>query len=180
MLKRLTFYFSIIVLLASCSTLKTAFTGNKQPVLATQSTVVKKETKFLDQDMQVESTKTSIQNQTTTTPVTKNEVMPTDDRAFKKNDEVELSLIQVKYAVLLSTTAEEVKNIKMFEFIDEWFGTPYRLGGTTKRGIDCSAFSQYLFASVYGFSIPRTAREQYKLTDRISRTQLKEGDLLFF
>ena len=86
----------------------------------------------------------------------------------------------MKYAVLLSTPAEEVKNTKMFEFIDDWYGTPYRLGGTTKKGVDCSAFSQFLFASVYGFSIPRTAREQYNLTSRISRTELKEGDLIFF
>ena len=87
---------------------------------------------------------------------------------------------QVKYAVLLNTPAEEVKNTKMFEFIDDWYGTPYRLGGTTKKGVDCSAFSQFLFASVYGLNIPRTAREQYNLTNRISRTELKEGDLIFF
>jgi lipoprotein Spr len=81
---------------------------------------------------------------------------------------------------LLNTQAEEVKNAKMFEFIDDWYGTPYRLGGTTKKGVDCSAFTQFLFTSVYGLSIPRTAREQYNLTSRISRTQLKEGDLIFF
>ena len=49
-----------------------------------------------------------------------------------------------------------------------------------KKGVDCSVFSQFLFAAVYGFSIPRTAREQYNLTTRISRTELKEGDLIFF
>ena len=180
MLKKITFYSSIIVLLASCSSLKTAFNGNKQSEPASQSTAVKKETKFLDQNMEVETPKSSKQNQATTTAIVKKEVPPTDDRAYKKTNDAELSLIQVKYAVLLNTTAEEVKNTKMFEFIDEWYGTPYRLGGTTKKGIDCSAFSQFLFATVYGFSIPRTAREQYKLTDRISRTQIKEGDLLFF
>ena len=182
MLKQALLYSLSVFLLASCSSLKTAFTGNKQPAPASQSTVVKKETKFLDQDMQVEPPKSSKQSQsTTTTTIVKNEIVaPTDDRAFKKNNEVELSLIQVKYAVLLNTTAEEVRNTKMFEFIDEWYGTPYRLGGTTKKGVDCSAFSQFLFSTVYGFGIPRTAREQYKLTDRISRTQLKEGDLLFF
>jgi cell wall-associated NlpC family hydrolase len=180
MLKKIIFYSLMIVLLASCSSLKTAFTGVKEPAPSSQSTAVKKETKFLDQDMQVENPKSSKQNQATTTAIVKKEVPPTDDRAYKKNNDVELSLIQVKYAVLLNTTAEEVKNTKMFEFIDEWYGTPYRLGGTTKKGVDCSAFSQFLFATVYGFSIPRTARDQYKLTDRISRTQLKEGDLLFF
>jgi lipoprotein Spr len=180
MLKKIFFYSSMIVLLASCSSLKTAFTGSRQSAPEIPATAVKKETKFLDQNMEVETPKSKKQDQSTT-KISKNEVVaPTDDRAFKNSADVELSSIQVKYAVILNTTAEEVRNTKMFEFIDDWYGTPYRLGGTTKKGVDCSAFSQFLFASVYGFSIPRTAREQYKFTDRISRTQLKEGDLLFF
>jgi lipoprotein Spr len=59
-------------------------------------------------------------------------------------------------------------------------GTRYRLGGTTKDGIDCSALMQTLFSSLYGVTLPRTAREQYKFSQRISRTELKEGDLVFF
>jgi hypothetical protein len=39
---------------------------------------------------------------------------------------------------------------------------------------------QILFSSVYGVSIPRTAHEQYKATTRVSRTELKEGDMVFF
>jgi len=180
MLKQALLYSLSVVLLASCSSLKTAFTGNKQSAPASQSSAVKKETKFLDQiDMQVETPKSTMQNKAVIA-VAKNDAKPTDDRIYKKNDDAELSVIQVKYAVLLNTPAEEVKSTKMFEFIDDWYGTPYRLGGTTKKGVDCSAFSQFLFASVYGLNIPRTAREQYKLTDRISRTQLKEGDLIFF
>jgi lipoprotein Spr len=68
----------------------------------------------------------------------------------------------------------------MFEFIDSWYGTPYKLGGTSKAGIDCSAFTQFLFSAVYCISLPRTTKEQYSLTSRISRTELKEGDLIFF
>ena len=97
------------------------------------------------------------------------------------DSQIELATpLQVKYSVLLNTPVEDVTSIKMFQFIDEWYGTRYRLGGTTKKGIDCSAFSQYLFAAVYGLNLPRTAREQYKMTNRISRTDLTEGDLLFF
>jgi lipoprotein Spr len=59
-------------------------------------------------------------------------------------------------------------------------GTRYRLGGSGKDGIDCSAFMQILFAGLYGITIPRTAREQYDFSKRISRTELKEGDLVFF
>ena len=170
----------MIVLLASCSGLKTAFTGNRESTPAGNSTAVKKETKFLNQiDMPVESSKGTKEKEEATTPV-KKETETTRNSYHRQNDGENLSALQVKYAVLLSTPAEEVKNTKMFEFIDDWYGTPYRLGGTTKKGVDCSAFSQFLFASVYGLSIPRTAKEQYSLTNRISRTELKEGDLIFF
>jgi cell wall-associated NlpC family hydrolase len=180
MLKQATLYSIMIVLLASCASLKTAFTGSKPTASANNSMAVKKETKFLDQiDMPVESSK-GVKEKEQEKSVVKKETSTTRNSTYRESDAENLSVLQVKYAVLLNTPAEEVKNTKMFEFIDNWYGTPYRLGGTTKKGVDCSAFSQFLFASVYGFSIPRTAREQYNLTSRISRTQLNEGDLIFF
>ncbi len=180
MLKQVSIYSILLVMLASCSSLKTAFTGNREIASTPNSTTVKKQTKFLDQiDVPVESSKSKKDDEAIVSAV-KKETAETRNRNYRKDEAENLSQLQVKYAVLLNTPAEEVKNKKMFEFIDDWYGTPYRLGGTTKKGVDCSAFSQFLFAAVYGFSIPRTAREQYNLTDRISRTQLKEGDLIFF
>ena len=180
MLKQVSLYAVLLVMLASCSSLKTAFTGNREVASTAPSSPVKKEAKFLDQiDVPVESSK-SKREEEAVVPVTKKEAQGTRERSYRKDDAENLSQIQVKYAVLLNTPAEEVRNTKMFEFIDDWYGTPYRLGGTTKKGVDCSAFSQFLFAAVYGFNIPRTAREQYNLTTRISRTELKEGDLIFF
>jgi len=180
MLKRLSIYCLTVVLLASCSSLKSAFTGNREPASTPNSKTVKKETKFLDQiDVPVESAKSKKEGDAVA-PAVKKEKTETRNKISRQNDAENLSQLQVRYSVLLNTPAEEVKNKKMFEFIDDWYGTPYRLGGTTKKGVDCSAFSQFLFASVYGFTIPRTAREQYDLTNRISRTELKEGDLIFF
>ena len=168
------------MLLASCASLQTAFTGNKATASSSNATSVKKQTKFLDQiDVPVESSK-GVKEKESEKLVTKKETTTTRSSTHRENDAENISALQVKFAVLLSTPAEEVKNTKMFEFIDDWYGTPYRLGGTTKKGVDCSAFSQFLFASVYGLNIPRTAREQYSLTNRISRTELKEGDLIFF
>jgi len=180
MLKQATLYSIMIVLLASCTSLKTAFTGNQETVSRNNSTSVKKESKFLDQiDVPVESSK-GIKEKEQEKTVAKKETSTTRNSTHRESNAENLSALQIRYAVLLSTPAEEVKNTKMFEFIDDWYGTPYRLGGTTKKGVDCSAFSQFLFASVYGLSIPRTAKEQYNLTSRISRTQLNEGDLIFF
>ena len=170
----------MIVLLASCTSLKSAFTGNKSTASTNNSIAVKKEAKFLDQiDVPVESSK-AVKEKEQEKTLAKKETSTTRNSTHRESNAENLSALQIRYAVLLSTPAEEVKNKKMFEFIDDWYGTPYRLGGTTKKGVDCSAFSQFLFASVYGLSIPRTAREQYNLTSRISRTQLNEGDLIFF
>lgn len=90
------------------------------------------------------------------------------------------SNLQLKYALLLDTEVEQVQNISLINNIEQWYGTRYRLGGTTKDGIDCSAFVQILFVTQWGINLPRTAREQYDATTRISRTELKEGDLVFF
>lgn len=90
------------------------------------------------------------------------------------------SAIQLKYAILLNTEVELLENEVLLEGVDEWYGTRYRMGGTTKKGVDCSAFVGAVYATVFGIALPRTAREQYRNTRRISRTELQEGDLLFF
>src|SRR5215208_6649048 len=55
--------------------------------------------------------------------------------------------LQFKYALLLDMEVEQIQNLNLFKIIDEWLGTRYKLGGTTKGGIDCSAFMQVLFTS---------------------------------
>lgn len=88
--------------------------------------------------------------------------------------------LQFKYSLLMDVEVELMKNLPLLRIIDEWYGTRYVYGGSTKRGIDCSALMQVFFASLYGMALPRTAKMQYDLSRRISRTELKEGDLLFF
>jgi lipoprotein Spr len=73
------------------------------------------------------------------------------------------------------------KNPLLYGFIQEWYGTPYRMGGTTKKAIDCSAFTRQLFSDVYGSNLDRTAALQFMMTKRIfDKDELKEGDLIFF
>ena len=88
--------------------------------------------------------------------------------------------LQLKYAILLDVEVEHVLSMNLFKIIDDWFGTRYKLGGATKDGIDCSALMQIFFTGFYCIALPRTAREQYDFSRRISRAELKEGDLVFF
>jgi len=71
----------------------------------------------------------------------------------------------------------------LYRFIDNWLYTPYLWGGTSKSGIDCSAFVQKLLEYVYQINLPRTSIEQF-YTDwielYISKQYLSEGDLIFF
>ncbi|MGH2648192.1 MAG: C40 family peptidase [Ginsengibacter sp.] len=91
-----------------------------------------------------------------------------------------LSAIQYKYAMMLDVDMESLENLSLFSFIENWLGTRYRMGGTSKKGIDCSGFTSTLLMVVYGFAVPRTAREQYKATKHINKEDLQEGDLVFF
>ncbi len=88
--------------------------------------------------------------------------------------------LQFKYSQLLDVEVETVKNANLFRVIEDWYGVKYLFGGETKRGIDCSALMQVFFTALYGITLPRTAKMQYDFSRRISRTELKEGDLLFF
>ena len=65
--------------------------------------------------------------------------------------------------------------------IQSWLGTPYRWGNGTKGvGTDCSGFTKGLYKEVFGMTLPRVSRDQYRLGRSVSRRNLLPGDLVFF
>lgn len=60
-----------------------------------------------------------------------------------------------------------------------FLSTPYRFGGNSRKGIDCSAFVQQVFREV-DVRLPRSAREQFRVGAEIERDQMQKGDLIFF
>lgn len=88
--------------------------------------------------------------------------------------------LQLKYAIALDATVESLTNINLLRIIDEWWGTNYCIGGSTRNCIDCSGFSNMLMQNVYNVSLPRTAQEQYNMSNHIDLEEMREGDLVFF
>ena len=68
----------------------------------------------------------------------------------------------------------------IYAYYQQWQGTPYRLGGTDERGLDCSAFVQNLFSEVYAQPLARTTLAQSEQGYRVLPGQLEPGDLIFF
>ena len=71
-------------------------------------------------------------------------------------------------------------SLKLYDFVYDWIGKPYRFGGESKRGIDCSAFARELYARVMDQYLPRNSRQQFKYVKPISKEELQIGDLVFF
>ncbi|GAA0559486.1 C40 family peptidase [Chitinophaga japonensis] len=88
---------------------------------------------------------------------------------------------QFKYAQLLDVAVEEVRNARLYHFIEDWWGTPYRYGGKSKQGIDCSAFVNTLMSAVFRQNLMGSSYQMYEHVKKLrSRNELREGDLVFF
>jgi lipoprotein Spr/probable lipoprotein NlpC len=64
--------------------------------------------------------------------------------------------------------------------VREWVGTPHRMGGETRRGIDCSGFVQRMYKDIFQHNIPRSTSQQVRAGQRVDKKQLRPGDLVFF
>jgi peptidoglycan endopeptidase LytE len=63
--------------------------------------------------------------------------------------------------------------------VKNFLGVPYRLGGSTLKGIDCSAFVKKIY-EIFNTTLPRTVREQFRIGKSVAEEELQEGDLVFF
>lgn len=85
-----------------------------------------------------------------------------------------------KYSQIMGVSDRDIENGRLYAFIDQWMGTPYKFGGLDKDGIDCSGLAFLLEQQVYGITIPRMTSKQITVIKRKYEEDLHEGDLVFF
>jgi cell wall-associated NlpC family hydrolase len=62
----------------------------------------------------------------------------------------------------------------------EWLGVPYREGGLSKQGIDCSGLVLQVYRTVTGMRLPHSSKQMFQMGIPVSTAQLRAGDLVFF
>lgn len=88
--------------------------------------------------------------------------------------------LKERYAALLDVSEREIKNEKLYRFVDEWMGVPYKNAGMSKSGVDCSGFTVLLQKEIFSRSVPRIAKNMADNIKRKYEEDLEEGDLVFF
>lgn len=84
------------------------------------------------------------------------------------------------FSQVMGVAVSATSNTKMYQFIYDWLGTPYRLGGNTEKGIDCSGFAYKLYDKTFNTIIGNNSRNIFSMVNPVNKTELKEGDLVFF
>ncbi|MCE9880310.1 bifunctional murein DD-endopeptidase/murein LD-carboxypeptidase, partial [Hafnia paralvei] len=100
-----------------------------------------------------------------------------DTHAVKDKDGLLLQASQDEFEAMVRNV--DIKS-KIMDQYATWKGVRYRLGGDSKRGIDCSAFVQRTFREQFGLDLPRSTSEQQDTGRQIQRTKLRIGDLVLF
>lgn len=175
---------SLLFFLGSCNSISkifiTNFNNNKPvPIVAskkTNATLV-----FLD-EISVTPGKITISNASQSVETEKPAIFSKSYEMMPLNlsDVEKTNWIQLKYSIKMDIAVEDIANIPLLQKIDEWWGTPYSLGGSSKNGVDCSYFTLDVMRDIFNVNLKRTAAEQYEQSLKIEWNNVKEGDLIFF
>jgi lipoprotein Spr len=104
----------------------------------------------------------------------------TKENKNEKPPEISSGKVEKKYAALLNVPPDNITNKKLYSFIDEWYGVPYKYGGKNKDGIDCSNFTCTLYKNIYDRVLSGSSSAIFNQCKVIPKSNLKEGDLVFF
>lgn len=93
-----------------------------------------------------------------------------------------------QHRFLLQASQDEFENLvkrvdaksKILDQYADWKGVRYRLGGSNKRGVDCSGFVQITFREQFGLELPRSTTAQQSTGELVNKSRLRPGDLVLF
>lgn len=108
-----------------------------------------------------------------------NSLVTTFSKYFAKNEEPKKEVTKtVSFSAIASNFySNSIDNV--ISVGKTFLGIPYRWGGTTENGFDCSGFIRHIF-DWFGVSLPRTSREMANYGSYVRRNELQKGDLIFF
>jgi len=183
-IKRLLYYLLCVLLLASCKQFKALTSQDRTVSVGVSKKPVEKKVRFLDNISlnpgRTTSKHVAIGPNISAKKSKRGNLITLPATPGPSGDIERADWLQLKYAIVLDATVEKLHNVNLLKVIDEWWGTSYCLGGSTKNCIDCSAFTQLIVQSIYSINLPRTAQEQYNYSKPIGMEDLNEGDLVFF
>ena len=107
-------------------------------------------------------------------PVATPDTASQDTTASKTQEEKRM---QTRLVMVMNPGAVEQE---IREQVDGWLGVPYKWGGDSKQGVDCSGFVQAIYKQVFDWLLPRVTEQQVRKGRRIRPNQLRAGDLVFF
>lgn len=176
--------FSILIGVTSCTSLRRGSSNSAAASSQKQSSVTQHSPAFIENisikpangQSSVKASKSAGKTTTSSYPALSNE--STGEGAVTGMEAN--AAVLFKYAILLDVPVEEITDMKLIEFIDSWYGAPYRYGGNDRSGVDCSGFSKDFILSLFAITIPRVSSDQYKQSKRVRKDELQEGDLVFF
>lgn len=103
-----------------------------------------------------------------------NNISKNNNVSFASLEKIELEE-SIKASIIREKTIDQI-----LSQAHTYLGTPYRYGGTTRNGIDCSAFVLSAYGEGSGVALPRVASAQSTEGELVEKDKLEKGDLLFF
>ncbi|MBI3578455.1 MAG: C40 family peptidase, partial [Ignavibacteriales bacterium] len=103
-----------------------------------------------------------------------------EDKETKSEDAENVLSGKRSFKTEKNTALSNLDQSKVMRQISKLMGTPYKLGGETEEGIDCSAYTMTVYKNSIKKELPRTSAEQFKIGKEVAFEDLKFGDLVFF
>ncbi|MBC7449104.1 MAG: C40 family peptidase [Hymenobacteraceae bacterium] len=113
-------------------------------------------------------------------PVTDSASAAADEGAGRQSAAFQDSLFYGFYSQELGVGLSHEADKSLIETVARWIGAPYRSGGSTALGTDCSGFVMRAYQQAYGITLVHSSGGLFQRTARLKRANMREGDLVFF